>query len=264
MRRSAIGCGMTFPSSRLPLRRTTRRRRRRSISAFASASGLPCSRTRSAARSSLRSSIRSARRRRICALSFAIRCFHAGSARCAASIARRVSTAPSRGTSAMTAPVAGSMTGNVAPESALTHAPSTYARSRRRSVARGAMRRTIATEKLRFRRNRRRYDTDGMEPQFVRFDDLAAFALVEGVEGRPLFGESAMVNLIEFGPGATSLPTVIPTSSSASCCGACRRSSSTVWRVSSAPWKATSCRETSSTRLTAAPTARPSSTSSVQ
>ncbi len=42
-----------------------------------------------------------------------------------------------------------------------------------------------------------------MDPQFIRFDDIAAFTLVEGVEGRPLFGDKAMVNLIEFGPGAT-------------------------------------------------------------
>ena len=42
-----------------------------------------------------------------------------------------------------------------------------------------------------------------MEPQFVRFDDVAAFPLVAGVDGRPLFGDSAMLNLIEFAPGAT-------------------------------------------------------------
>ena len=42
-----------------------------------------------------------------------------------------------------------------------------------------------------------------MEPQFVRFDDVAPFSLVEGVEGRPLFGEGAMINVIEFGPGST-------------------------------------------------------------
>jgi quercetin dioxygenase-like cupin family protein len=40
------------------------------------------------------------------------------------------------------------------------------------------------------------------EPQFVRFDDVKAFELVEGVTGRPLFGEGAMINLIEFEPGA--------------------------------------------------------------
>jgi quercetin dioxygenase-like cupin family protein len=42
--------------------------------------------------------------------------------------------------------------------------------------------------------------------QFVRFDDVAAFSLAAGVEGRPLFGETAMVNLIEFAAGATVAP----------------------------------------------------------
>ena len=42
-----------------------------------------------------------------------------------------------------------------------------------------------------------------MEPQFVRFDDVLAFELAPGVIGRPLFGEGAMLNLIEFEPGAT-------------------------------------------------------------
>jgi quercetin dioxygenase-like cupin family protein len=42
-----------------------------------------------------------------------------------------------------------------------------------------------------------------MEPQFVRFDDVHAFELAAGVTGRPLFGEGAMLNLIEFEPGAT-------------------------------------------------------------
>ena len=40
-----------------------------------------------------------------------------------------------------------------------------------------------------------------MEPQFVRFDQVKAFELVAGVTGRPLFGEGAMLNLIEFEPG---------------------------------------------------------------
>jgi quercetin dioxygenase-like cupin family protein len=42
-----------------------------------------------------------------------------------------------------------------------------------------------------------------MNPQFVRFDDVSPFTLAAGVEGRPLFGEGAMVNLIEFEAGAT-------------------------------------------------------------
>jgi len=41
------------------------------------------------------------------------------------------------------------------------------------------------------------------EPQFVHFDDVRAFELAKGVSGRPLFGEGAMLNLIEFEPGAT-------------------------------------------------------------
>jgi quercetin dioxygenase-like cupin family protein len=41
-----------------------------------------------------------------------------------------------------------------------------------------------------------------MEPQFIRFDELRPFDLAEGVAGRPLFGANAMINLIEFEPGA--------------------------------------------------------------
>jgi hypothetical protein len=37
-----------------------------------------------------------------------------------------------------------------------------------------------------------------MEPQFVYFDDVRSFELAAGVTGRPLFGEGAMLNLIEF------------------------------------------------------------------
>ncbi len=40
-------------------------------------------------------------------------------------------------------------------------------------------------------------------PQFIRFDDLRSFGLADGVSGRPLFGEGAMLNLIEFEPGST-------------------------------------------------------------
>ena len=42
-----------------------------------------------------------------------------------------------------------------------------------------------------------------MGAQFIHFDEVAAFTLTTGVEGRPLFGDAAMVNLIEFSPGAT-------------------------------------------------------------
>ena len=45
-----------------------------------------------------------------------------------------------------------------------------------------------------------------MEPQFVRFDDLPSFALAPGVLGRPLFGHGAMLNVIDFEPGATVPP----------------------------------------------------------
>jgi unsaturated pyranuronate lyase len=42
-----------------------------------------------------------------------------------------------------------------------------------------------------------------VEPLFVRFDEVRPFELAEGVTGRPLFGEGAMLNVIEFEPGAT-------------------------------------------------------------
>ena len=41
-----------------------------------------------------------------------------------------------------------------------------------------------------------------MDPQFVRFEALEPFELASGVTGRPLFGTGAMINLIEFEPGA--------------------------------------------------------------
>jgi quercetin dioxygenase-like cupin family protein len=43
----------------------------------------------------------------------------------------------------------------------------------------------------------------GVEPLFVHFDEVREFELVAGVVGRPLFGEGAMLNLIEFEPGST-------------------------------------------------------------
>jgi len=45
-----------------------------------------------------------------------------------------------------------------------------------------------------------------MEPRFVRFDEVHPFELAAGVSGRPLFGEGAMLNLIDFEPGATVPP----------------------------------------------------------
>jgi quercetin dioxygenase-like cupin family protein len=41
-----------------------------------------------------------------------------------------------------------------------------------------------------------------VEPVFVKLDEQRAFELVAGVTGRPLFGAGAMLNLIEFEPGA--------------------------------------------------------------
>jgi quercetin dioxygenase-like cupin family protein len=41
-----------------------------------------------------------------------------------------------------------------------------------------------------------------VEPQFVSFDTVPSFELADGISGRPLFGEGAMINLIEFEPGA--------------------------------------------------------------
>ena len=40
-------------------------------------------------------------------------------------------------------------------------------------------------------------------PQFIRFDDRRAFELVAGVSGRPLFGDTAMLNLLEFDADST-------------------------------------------------------------
>jgi quercetin dioxygenase-like cupin family protein len=42
-----------------------------------------------------------------------------------------------------------------------------------------------------------------MEAQFVKLTGLRSFELAPGVTGQPLFGEGAMINLIEFEPGAT-------------------------------------------------------------
>ena len=42
-----------------------------------------------------------------------------------------------------------------------------------------------------------------VQPQFIRFEGLRSFELVPGVVGRPLFGSGAMMNLIDFEPGAT-------------------------------------------------------------
>lgn len=41
-----------------------------------------------------------------------------------------------------------------------------------------------------------------MEPQFVSFDGVRGFALAQGVTAKALFGEGAMLNLVELEPGA--------------------------------------------------------------
>jgi quercetin dioxygenase-like cupin family protein len=41
-----------------------------------------------------------------------------------------------------------------------------------------------------------------MEPQFVSFDRVSGFRMAQGVTGRALFGEGAMLNLVELEPGA--------------------------------------------------------------
>ena len=68
---------------------------------------------------------------------------------------------------------------------------------------------------------------------------FAPFELAAGVSGRPLFGEGAMINVIEFEPARPCRSTAIRTSSSGSCCAGCRRSSSTASRTSWGRWRAT-------------------------
>jgi len=78
----------------------------------------------SSARSSVCARISSYHLRSTVARSFAGFARHAGSARCAASIARRVSAAPMSVTSTIFSPVAGSLTAKRPPASASTHLPS--------------------------------------------------------------------------------------------------------------------------------------------
>jgi len=42
----------------------------------------------------------------------------------------------------------------------------------------------------------------GVEPQFISFEQLRGFPLAEGAKAKPLFGEEAMLNLVELEPGA--------------------------------------------------------------
>jgi quercetin dioxygenase-like cupin family protein len=41
-----------------------------------------------------------------------------------------------------------------------------------------------------------------MEPQFVGFDRVQGFTMADGVTGKPLFGDGAMLNLVELEPDA--------------------------------------------------------------
>ncbi|MBV8949039.1 MAG: cupin domain-containing protein [Solirubrobacterales bacterium] len=41
-----------------------------------------------------------------------------------------------------------------------------------------------------------------MDPQFVSFDRVRSFEMAEGVMAKALFGEGAMLNLVELEPGA--------------------------------------------------------------
>src|SRR5919204_6726247 len=93
------------------------------ISSFAYESGLPTFRDSSSASSSACSSIRSASFSSSSARSAGVESSHAGSAAFAAATARSTSSAPQRGTSAITSSVAGLMTSIVSPEAASTHSP---------------------------------------------------------------------------------------------------------------------------------------------
>src|SRR5471030_2589669 len=103
-----------------------------------SASGLPCSSVISKARSLAFCMISSYQRRRMAERSLAVCRRQSGQAALAASMARRVSSVPIRGTVPSCWPVAGLCTAVVAPLSAPLHAPSIYACSRHRSGLRSA------------------------------------------------------------------------------------------------------------------------------
>jgi quercetin dioxygenase-like cupin family protein len=42
-----------------------------------------------------------------------------------------------------------------------------------------------------------------MQVQMLHFPAAPSFTMIDGVEGHPLFGEGAMLNLVTFEPGAT-------------------------------------------------------------
>ena len=95
------------------------------ISSPAIAIGLPTFRDSSLDSSSAFSSIASASLSSSSIRSFGVLSSQSGSAFAAAPTARSTSSAPARGTSAITSPVAGFSTSIVSPESASTHSPPT-------------------------------------------------------------------------------------------------------------------------------------------
>src|SRR6266511_6051329 len=92
-------------------------------SSFAYESGLPTFRDSSSASSSACSSIAAASFSNISARSPGVVSSHSGSAFLAAWTARSTSSAPARGTSAITSPLAGFSTSMVSPSEASTHSP---------------------------------------------------------------------------------------------------------------------------------------------
>jgi quercetin dioxygenase-like cupin family protein len=59
-----------------------------------------------------------------------------------------------------------------------------------------------------------------VEPQFISFTSSDAFPMAAGVTARPLFGDGAMINLVELEPDAVVALHSHPMSSSGSSCGA--------------------------------------------
>src|SRR5258706_5842341 len=104
-------------------------------SPFASASGLPCSSVITSARSSACCSIRSCHLRSNAARAWAVIALQAGKARCAASIAARVSCSSHAGTLPTCWPEAGSSTSSSRPLRATVHSPPMKACCRSRAMS---------------------------------------------------------------------------------------------------------------------------------
>ena len=125
-RRSGHGDCRVSPATRLPSSANhSMNEAPNCTSPFASGKGLPCSVVMISARSSAFSRIRSCQRRSTAARSLAVFLRQAGQAALAASMARRVSAAPIRGTVPICSPVAGLLTLIVWPPSASAQAPFT-------------------------------------------------------------------------------------------------------------------------------------------